>query len=120
MPGAAVASAVDNHLAIFPCSFSPSLKKPKQSWVNRCEFESLKNSFSLPFFSELYSLFSQEGKLVQFRLFFLTVICAPSLCSPSALCVVAGLRSSVTVNYDTLETDEQQELGNRERMHGRV
>ncbi|KAJ4944443.1 hypothetical protein JOQ06_012987 [Pogonophryne albipinna] len=42
-----------------------------------------------------------------------------SLPSPSVLCVVAGLRSYVTVNYGTLETDDQQELWNRERMHGR-
>lgn len=42
----------------------------------------------------------------------------PCLPYPSAHCVAAGLRSCVTVNYGTLETDEQQELGNRERMHG--
>lgn len=52
-----------------------------------------------------------------FFLLFDTDLCYLVSCTPQR-CVVAGLRSSVTVNYGTLETDEQQELRNRERTHG--
>ena len=81
-------------------------------------FESMKNIFfpHLHYFFKLYSFFP-EGEAGMFFLLFDTDLCY--LVSRPPQRVVAGLRSSVTVNYGTLETDDQQELWNRERMHGR-
>ena len=112
-----------------PFLFSAKKKKkkgeePKQSLANCCVCLSLWKTVSFPtsiiFWDFILFFFFQRGKEVCFffpSFWHWSVV--PSIPSPSALCVVAGLRSSVTVNYGTLETDDQQELRNRERMRGR-
>lgn len=114
-----------------PSNFSPlpfplSEKKreePKQSLANCCVCLSLWKTVSFPtsiiFWDFILFFFPEgEGGLFFFPSFWHWSV-LPCIPSPSALCVVAGLRSSVTVNYGTLETDDQQELRNRERMRGR-
>lgn len=121
-PGAAAASAVDNRRAVSPLFlFTPQNKteeKPKQS---RGEPLFVLESVSLPlhYFSKLNTFFfSRRGKWGCFFPSFWQWSMLPRLPSPSAHCVAADLRSSVTVNYATLETDDQQELWNRESTHG--
>ena len=80
-------------------------------WVSR-------KLFSPPYSIIFLRLHSSFPKMFFPLFFFWRWSVLPSLWSPSVHCVVAGLRSSMTVNYGTLETVDQQELGNRERMHG--
>lgn len=112
-----------------PSNFSPflfsSLKKKRENlnkagWTAVCVWVCEKQFLSPPpLFFKTSFFFFPEGEVEMFFPSFWHWSVLPSLPSPSAHCVVAGLRSSVTVNYGTLETDDQQELWNRERMHGR-
>ena len=111
-----------------PLPFPPKKKKKKEKNLKKawrtavCVWVCEKQFLSPPplFFETLFFFFFPEGEggLFFFPSFWHWSV-VPSIPSPSALCVVAGLRSSVTVNYGTLETDDQQELRNRERMRGR-
>lgn len=94
MPGAAAASTVDNHLAIFPPFLFPSPKK-KEKNLNKawrtavCVWVGEKQFLSPPplFFETLFFFFSRGGRRFVFFPVFLALICATLYPVPlSALC----------------------------------
>lgn len=104
--------------------FSFSLLRIKQrknlnkAGANRCLCWSLSLSPSIIFQNLILFFFPGEESEDVFFLLFDSDLCYLVYLPPPAHCVAADLRSSVTVNYATLETDDQQELWNRESTHG--